>query len=407
MTTANRLRPDLGFVQDLQNSGGLDLKKCYQCATCSVICPLSPMDRPFPRKEMIWAQWGLRDKLIQDIDMWLCHKCGQCSELCPRGAKPGELMSAMRNVTYQRIVGPRFLGRWMSSAKYLPYLIAIPTVIFLLIWLITGTMHGTPFPLSEEGNIVYGLIYPALYTIDPIFILAALFVVYSFLRGVQNLSASFANQPRTFVVGYNRPRNIWISLWQVIKEEVLTHKKWKDCGQEQSDEQKFNGHLLVFYGFVALFIVTGVVAFTHWAGMVTPALYMEYPMSLINPVKILANLGTIALIVGLVYLTSRRLSLQAQERETSSFYDWYLLVTIWVVTITGLLAQIFRIAHVPSLAYIVYFLHLVSVFMLIAYLPWSKLGHLVYRIVALAYARRLGRVSTEIQGEQKNKLYVL
>ena len=39
-----------------------------------------------------------------------------------------------------------------------------------------------------------------------------------------------------------------------------------------------------------------------------------------------------------------------------------------------------------------YFFHLVAVFMLIGYLPWSKLGHLVYRTAALAYARKIGRI---------------
>ncbi|MBF0482903.1 MAG: heterodisulfide reductase subunit E, partial [Desulfovibrionaceae bacterium] len=45
-----------------------------------------------------------------------------------------------------------------------------------------------------------------------------------------------------------------------------------------------------------------------------------------------------------------------------------------------------------TLAYPVYYLHLVAVFMLFAYLPWSKLGHLVYRTTALVYARYSGRL---------------
>ena len=403
MSEVMRIQPDLEFVQELQAAGGQDLKKCYQCATCSVVCPLSPVDRAFPRKEMVWAQWGLKDKLVCDIDMWLCHKCGQCSEMCPRGAKPGELMAAMRNMAYRNLVGPAFLGKWMSSARHLPKLIAIPAIIYLIVWFITGSIHGSAFPL-EDGHVVFGLIFPGDYTIDPIFGLATLFVLYTFFVGIKNLFAAFDSQPRTFVVGYEKPKNLWVSLYQVIKDEVVTHKKWKDCGQEEDDEVKFKGHIVLFYSFVALFIVTSVVAVTHWGGKILPFLHMEYPMPLWNPVKILANIGAVALIIGLVYLTKRRLN--ASDKDSSSFYDWYLLGVIWVVAITGILCQIFRLAEVAGLAYPVYYIHLISVFMLIAYLPWSKLGHLVYRVAALTYARKMGRLSTETETSQ-NQLYVL
>jgi quinone-modifying oxidoreductase, subunit QmoC len=114
-------------------------------------------------------------------------------------------------------------------------------------------------------------------------------------------------------------------------------------------------------------------------------------MPLWSPVKILANVGAILLVVGLVFLTKRRLSLDESE-QTSSYYDWYLLGVIWAVGITGIASQLLRLANIPAMAYFIYYLHLVTVFMLIAYLPWSKLGHLVYRTVALAYARHTGRL---------------
>ena len=115
MAQTVRIEPDVQFIRELQAVGGESLKKCYQCATCSVACPISPSGNPYPRKEMIWAQWGLKDKLMADPDIWLCHNCGGCSDLCPRGAKPADLMTAMRNMAYQRLAPLGSIGKWMSS----------------------------------------------------------------------------------------------------------------------------------------------------------------------------------------------------------------------------------------------------------------------------------------------------
>jgi len=65
------VEPDVDFIKQLGELGGESLKKCYQCATCSVVCPISPDIRPFPRKEMISASWGLKDKIIKNGDIWL------------------------------------------------------------------------------------------------------------------------------------------------------------------------------------------------------------------------------------------------------------------------------------------------------------------------------------------------
>jgi len=52
------VEPDIGFIKELAERGGQDLKKCFQCATCSVACKIAPEDKPFPRKEMIAASWA-------------------------------------------------------------------------------------------------------------------------------------------------------------------------------------------------------------------------------------------------------------------------------------------------------------------------------------------------------------
>ena len=84
------LEPDSGFTKELMEAGGESLKKCFQCATCSVACPLAPENNPYPRKEMVWASWGVKDKLMTDVDIWLCHNCGNCADVCPVGAPSAE-----------------------------------------------------------------------------------------------------------------------------------------------------------------------------------------------------------------------------------------------------------------------------------------------------------------------------
>jgi len=387
MSSPVRIKPDPSFVRELQASGGDCVKKCYQCATCSVACPLSPSENPYPRKEMVWAQWGLKDKLMNDIDVWLCHNCGTCSDLCPRGARPGDTLAAIRNMTYRKLVGPTIIGAWMSSSKGLPFLILIPAILYGLIWILRGV--GIP-----DGDIVFGKLFPGDFFIDPIFGLVAVFVVVTFIRGIMNIWKSFKTLPETFRIGepYKKPSLIQ-AIIDVVRYEIVTHRKWNQCGKDNSE--RFKGHWTLLFAFVALAIVTALVAIGHW-GSLLPGLHWIHPMGITpmhmwSPVKILAMVGMLLGLYGLTMLTRRRLN-QDASKSASSYYDWYLLGVIWAVFVTGTASFLLRLTGVAGLAYPVYYLHLISVFMLIAYLPWSKLGHLVYRTTALVYARMSGRL---------------
>ena len=97
MPDVSVLEPDLDFKREILGLGAHDLTACYQCGTCSVVCPISTADNPFPRREMVWVQWGLRDRLMADSAVWLCHQCGTCTTYCPRDAKPADVMAALRD----------------------------------------------------------------------------------------------------------------------------------------------------------------------------------------------------------------------------------------------------------------------------------------------------------------------
>ena len=390
-----RVEPDVQFIRELQAFGGDSLKKCYQCATCSVACPISPEGNPYPRKEMIWAQWGLKDKLIADPDVWLCHNCGGCSDLCPRGAKPADLMSAMRNMAYQTLVKPGSLeiGKWMSSPKYLHILIGIPAILFAVVWLFMAAINfGGNFTdgMFPSGPIVFGKIFYGDFIIDPFFIAVMIFVLVSFYRGVKKLIETISPAGTTMMLGKRKPW--WQCLVEAVAYEILPHGKFAECGDEEEKATRKIGHMALMFGFIALAVVTGSIALGHWGGRLPGLefLYLDTPLPLYHPLKLLAFVGMFLLLAGLTLLTLRRKSLNP-AKQVSNYYDWYLLGVIWAVTLTGAFSMVFRLLNMVVPAYFVYYLHLVSVFMLFAYLPWSKLGHLVYRTAAITYVRYKGR----------------
>lgn len=385
------VQPDLDFIRDMKGAGGDTLKKCYQCATCSVVCPLSTDDNPFPRREMILAQWGLKEKLLGDPNVMLCHQCGDCTTYCPRGAKPGDVLGAIRAYTYKYFGWPKGLANLASSGKNLPLLIGIPAVIIFVVWIISGGMH---IPSSEDfsrygyghffGHWDFRLLAKNVFFIDLIMVPAFLLAVYASYRGV---SAMWKMMVQSSGIGepmYRPSVNQFIKefLWPSIVE-IVQHTRFKEC---VTNADRLKGHLPLLLSFLALLFVTAYSFFVQDVlGIFYPSLHG--PISMWNPVKILANIGAIALIVGVGILWSNRARKEAEGQATRTFYDWFLIWMIMAVGVTGLAAELFRLINVASVGYVIYYLHLVSVMMLFLYMPYTKFAHMVYRTFAMAFER--------------------
>jgi quinone-modifying oxidoreductase subunit QmoC len=369
MAEGKVIQPDLKFVKKVMSSGGESLKKCYQCATCSVVCNMTPDDKPFPRKEMIHAQWGLKDKLFANPDIWLCHQCSDCTAYCPRGAKPGEVLGAVRKLSIEHYAFSRFLGRALGDPKYLLFLLAIPVVILLAAIGAQGHL-GIP-----GGDIIYAEKFMEVEYIDSIFGAAAAFAVLGFIVGILRYW-------KDLTAAYGKPRKMSVSAALIaMVTEFLAHSKFKKC-DVTVDRSK--SHLLVFYGFVGLAITT------TWAIFYLYALRVPSPYPLLDPMKIVGNLSGVTLLLGIVWVIQNRKKNEAKA-GSGSYYDWLFISIVLGIVVTGLLSELLRLADIAILAYPVYFIHLVIVFFLFAYAPYSKMAHMVYRATALVYAKASGR----------------
>lgn len=375
------IEPDVSFINEINKLGGQDVKKCFQCATCSVACPISPDTKPFPRKEMIATAWGLKDRLIGNGDIWLCHNCGDCTSLCPRGAKPGDVLAAVRSYAVAEYASPKFLGKAINSPAMLPILLAIPAVIFLVLGFILKAFGVDWLNFNPTHANLWQNDYIANYLVDVIMIPTSIWVVAIFALGLKRfLTDIHANALLEGKTDKEKiePLGFVIALIKTIPT-ILLHRRFTECTE---NKERSTAHMMVLFAFIGLFFVTACFFIAEWV------LQIEGPYPQIVPIKWIANLGGISLIIGVGLLIAQRMKKQDQ---VSIYKDWYLLWLVMGLGVSGLLTQSLRLLGAFDAMAVLYAIHLILVWSLFAYLPFSKLAHLVYRTVAMTYQEYSGR----------------
>jgi quinone-modifying oxidoreductase subunit QmoC len=376
MSQARLLEPDLQFIREVKASGGDTVKKCFQCATCSVVCNLSPDQTPFPRKEMLWTQWGLKERLVHDPDVWLCHQCNDCSKYCPRGARPGDVLAALRRMTIMANAVPSAVARMVNEPRMLPVALGIPAALLLMFMAAAGTL-GIP-----SGEIIYRKFIPQWPVVDVLFPLTALWAVVCSAAGVKKLWDAYSAAGPRINRDYRYSLLEWVTVFIAPAiVDLLKHSKFREC---TVNRPRYFSHFNMVWGFILLAITTACVA----AGVYVFG--YQTPYSLGNPVKWIGNIGAVILIAGSFWALRNRYK-QGDEAGKSTYFDWVFLWMVFATGVSGLLTELLRLANVPWVAYPMYFAHLVCVWFLFAYLPFSKFAHLLYRTTALVYARTIGR----------------
>lgn len=384
MSDATVIKPDLKFVNEIIKSGGDSLKKCYQCATCSVVCNVTPEGSPFPRKEMLLAQWGQKDRLIASPDVWLCHQCSDCTAYCPRGAKPGEVLNAIRKQSIKEVALVPLFARIATDWRLIWLLFAIPMVLF---YIIMPYKDIDMVPLNAEGKMAYHLFMPVFPHIDVTFILTALFAAVSAFVGIKRLWSGMMAQAGDIQSSGSLIEDIKDSI-----KTILAHSRFADCNVNSLRRW---GHLLLFYSFAGLAVVT-TLAIVYLYGhkffgipAFGPFHFGESPYPIHDPLKILALISSAAFVLGVVIIIINRLA-SAGKAGLGSYFDWIFLIIVVGTGVTGMLSWGLRLAEM-KIGYWVYYFHLVFVWSLFAYAPYSKFAHLFYRTTAMVFARHTGR----------------
>jgi len=380
-----RIDPDLEFIRSVSARDGPPYKPCFQCGTCSATCALSPDSEPFPRRQMAWAVWGMRERLLASPEVWLCHHCNDCSTRCPRGARPGDVLAAVRRECVQHYAAPRFLGRWVNQPHAIPLLLGIPVTLLALALAARSPIERA---LGLSANVDDRILY-AYSSLFPHWMINALFGIFSLLAvlamivgGVRFWRAMKAgisdDRPAAGVPG------LFPSILSTLMK-VISHRQFTDCTKASL---RYFSHLCVFYGFLALTAVTLWVITARYNPLVQGDFI--YPFDFWSPWKILANLGGVAFVTGCLLMAWERL--KADDKVGSgTWFDWALLAKLLLVAVTGFITEILHYLRLEPHRHIAYFVHLVFVFVVLVYLPYSKFAHVLYRFTAMVFAEYTGR----------------
>lgn len=94
------VRLDPKFKEEVSRfPGGENIKRCFQCGTCSAGCPVREIDEKYnPRKIIRMVILGMRDRVLPSDFIWLCSQCYTCEERCPQDVKIKEVMEILKNM---------------------------------------------------------------------------------------------------------------------------------------------------------------------------------------------------------------------------------------------------------------------------------------------------------------------
>jgi ferredoxin len=373
------VNPDQEFIAEVFANGGEDFKKCFQCATCTSVCPISTPQVQFPRRQVLLAQWGLKEELLRDPGPWLCFYCGDCSKICPRQANPGETMMSLR-----RYLTSQYDWTGLSRLMYRSgaWEIGILALVSALVASLFILPHDFGFRLlARSGPAALGTVMLSQFAPKEIVHIADR--ILATLLGLFLLS----NGTRMFRQ-LTRDRKIPASLYFTCLPELvvqgLTQKRWAKCGGSDAIANWLR-HLLLVSGYATIFIL--VVMFLPWFQIEDTSFHWS---------SFLGYYSVLTLLVATAWMVVDRVRQRTEMHRFSHLSDWLFPILLFLTALTGIMVNILRLVNLPMPTYVMYTVHLaIAVPMLVVEVPFGKWGHLLYRPLAI-YVAEVRRVAAEV-----------
>jgi nitrate reductase gamma subunit len=370
MTTATKtavtVQPDPKLIQEVTECGG-DFKKCYQCATCASVCTLSGENGDFPRRQMLLAQWGLKDQLMGDPGPWLCFYCGECSKMCPRKANPGESMMAMRRYLtaqydWTGLARLMYRSAWMEIGV----LLMVAAVVVALFTVPQSFGFGLLRHSGPEARSVVMLdkFAPVMTVHHGDAIMAA---ILSFFLLTNAARMFFA-----LTQGKGIPIATYVTELPGLIVQGLTQARWKSC-KDPDATKNWIRHLFLVSGYLTIF--TLIVLFLPW---------FQVADNSFRWTSILGYYSTAVLVVTTSWILLDRITKQSEMHRFSHLSDWLFPILLLLTAITGIAVHILRMSNLAMPTYYMYTAHMaIAVPMLVVEVPFGKWSHLLYRPLAI------------------------
>lgn len=96
MQPQRQLSPEVRFMEQVEEDGGIRVSTCYQCKKCTNGCPVTFAMDIYPDQVIRLVQMGQRQTVLTCSTIWVCSACETCTTRCPNEVDIAGIMDYLK-----------------------------------------------------------------------------------------------------------------------------------------------------------------------------------------------------------------------------------------------------------------------------------------------------------------------